>query len=166
MGRNLIWSTTRIYFRIFIGALGAIFVCDNFIMVDDINIANYADDNTPFVSGDTSLNVITSLEQATERLYEWFTNNRMKDTHDKWYLLMITLTPIPIKVKRYIKNSDNEKLLGVAVDANLNFSRHLENILKKLVKVQVLARIAPYISIPKRKLLINSSLLPPYLDML
>ena len=45
-------------------------MCDNFIMVDDINIANYADDNTPFVSGDTSLNVITSLEQATEKLYQ------------------------------------------------------------------------------------------------
>ena len=29
-------------------------------MIDDINIANYVDDNTPFVSGDTPLNVITS----------------------------------------------------------------------------------------------------------
>ena len=144
-------------------------MCDNFIMVDDINIANYADDNTPFVSGDTSLNVITSLEQATERLYEWFTNNRMKDTHDKWYLLMITLTPIPIKVKRYIKNGDNEKLLGVTVDASLNFNSLLENILRKASKkVQVLARTAPYMSIPKRKLLINSFFMLfifPYLDM-
>ena len=26
-------------------------------MIDDINIANYADDNSPFVSGDTPLNV-------------------------------------------------------------------------------------------------------------
>ena len=33
--------------------------------MNDINIANYADDNTPLVSGDTSLNVITSLENAT-----------------------------------------------------------------------------------------------------
>ena len=90
MGRNLIWSTTRIYFRIFTGALGAIFLCDNFIMVDDINIANYADDNTPFVSGDT------------------------------------------------------EKLLGVTVDAKLNFNRLLENILRKASKnVQMLARTAP-----------------------
>ena len=36
--------------------------------MDDINIANYADDNTPFVSGDTSLNVITSYENAAEKL--------------------------------------------------------------------------------------------------
>ena len=47
-------------------------------MIEDINIANYADDNTPFVSGDTPLNVITSLENAAEKLFEWFTNNHMK----------------------------------------------------------------------------------------
>ena len=51
-------------------------------MVDDINITNYADDNTPTVSGDTSLNVITSLKQAAEELYEWFTDIHMKDNHD------------------------------------------------------------------------------------
>ena len=37
-------------------------------MIDDINIANYADDNSPFVSGDTPLNVITSLEIVVEKL--------------------------------------------------------------------------------------------------
>ena len=47
-----------------------IFICDLFIMMDDINIANYGDDNTPFVSGDTPLYVITSLENATEKLFK------------------------------------------------------------------------------------------------
>ena len=125
--------------------------------MDDINIANYADDTTPFVSGDTPLNVITSLENAAEKLFEWFANNHMKANHDKCHLLMSTLTPISITVKDYIiENSDNEKLLGVTVDANLNFNCHLENILQKASKkVHVLARITPYMSIPKRKLLMN-----------
>ena len=47
-----------------------IFICDLLIMMDDINIANYADDTTPFVSGDTPLNVITYLENAAEKLFE------------------------------------------------------------------------------------------------
>ena len=66
--------------------------------------------------------------------------------------------PYPFKVKNYmIKNSDNEKLLSVTVDANLNFNCQLEIILKKASKkVHVLARITPYMSIPKRKLLMNS----------
>ena len=36
--------------------------------MDDINISNYADDNTPPVPIDTPLNVITSLENAAEKL--------------------------------------------------------------------------------------------------
>ena len=124
------------------------------------DIANYADDNTPFVSGGAPLNVITSLENGAEKLFEWFANNHMKANHDKCHLLMSTLTPISITVKDYIiENSDNEKLLGVTVDANLNFNCHLENILKKASKnVHVLARITPYMSITKRKLLMNSYL--------
>ena len=51
-----------------------IFIYDLFITIDDINIANYADDNTPFVSDDTPLNVITSLEKGAEKCFEWFTN--------------------------------------------------------------------------------------------
>ena len=121
--------------------------------MDDINIANYADDTTPFVSSDTPLNVVTSL-----KIFEWFANNQMKADHDKCHLLMGTPTPISIKVKDcIIRNSDNEKLLGVTVDANVNFNCHLENILKKASKkIHVLARITPYMSIPKRKLLMNS----------
>ena len=46
--------------------------------MDDINIANYADNNTPFVSSDTPLSVITSLENSTEKLFKWFVNNHMK----------------------------------------------------------------------------------------
>ena len=62
-------------------------------------------------------------------------NNHMKANHDKCHLLMSTFTPISIKIKDYIiKNSDYEKLLGVTVDANLNFNCHVENILKELVK--------------------------------
>ena len=71
---------------------------------------------------------------------------------------MSTLTPISIRVIDYImQNSDNERLLGVIVDANLNFNCQLENILKTAsTKVHMLARITPYMSFPKRKLLMNS----------
>ena len=111
-----------------------IFICDLFIMMDDISTANYADDNTPFVSGDAPLNVITPLENAAEKSFEWFANNHMEANHCKYHLLMSTLTPISIKVKDYIKkNTDNEKLLCVTADANLHFNCQL-NILKKLVK--------------------------------
>ena len=76
--------------------------------------------NTPFVSGDTPLTVITFLENAAEKLFKWFANNHMKANHDECHLLMGTLTPISIKMKDYIiRNSDNEKLLGVTVSFQL-----------------------------------------------
>ena len=127
-------------------------------MIGSINIADYGDDNTPLVSGDTPQNFITSLENAAEKLFEWFTNNHMKANHDKGHLLMSISIPISSKVEDYIiKTSDNEKLLGVTVDANLNFNYRLENKLKKASeKVHVLARIKHCTSIPKRELLMNS----------
>ena len=80
-------------------------------MIGSINIADYKDDNTPFVSGDTPLNFITSLENAAEKLFEWFTNNHMKANQDKCHLLISALTPISSKIKYYIiKTIDNEKL--------------------------------------------------------
>ena len=36
-------------------------------MIDDINIVNYADDNTPFVSGDAPLNLIISFENCSQK---------------------------------------------------------------------------------------------------
>ena len=71
---------------------------------------------------------------------------------------MSIITTISIKVKdSVIKNSNNEKLLAVTVDANLNFNCHLEIIFEKASKkFQVSTRIILFMSIPKKKkMLIN-----------
>ena len=62
-------------------------------MIDDINIANYTDDNTLFVSGDALLLVKPYLENVADWKM-WFSNNHMKSSHDKCNLLMSMLTPI------------------------------------------------------------------------
>lgn len=78
----------------------------------------------------------------------------MKVNPDKYHLLTSANTSLIIKTKaNEIFNSDKEKLLGVAIDSKLNFNIHLDQILKKTnKKVHVLAKIAPYMSISKRKL--------------
>ena len=82
----------------------------------------------------------------------------MKANPDKCHLLTSATASIAIKIKdNEILNSESEKLLGVTIDNKLNFNNHLQKILKKAnQKVHVLARITPYMSIPKRKLLMNS----------
>ena len=82
----------------------------------------------------------------------------MKANPDKCHLLTSATASIAIKIKdNEILNSESEKLLGVTIDNKLNFNNHLQKVLKKAnQKVRALARITPYISIPKRKLLMNS----------
>ena len=45
---------------------------DLFFMVNEIDFASYADDNTPFISGDRLDNVLVSLENASLKLFDWF----------------------------------------------------------------------------------------------
>ena len=56
-----------------------------------------------------------------------------------------------------IKIYSCEKTLGVKFDYNLKFTNHIDKTCKKASKkLAALARIAPYMSIPKRRTLINA----------
>ena len=82
----------------------------------------------------------------------------MKADPDKCHVLTSATASIAIKIKdNEILNSESEKLLGVTIDNKLNFNNHLQKILEKAYqKVHVLPRITPYMSIPKRKLVMYS----------
>ena len=135
-----------------------IFICDLFIIVDNIDFASFADDNTPYIAGNSPDDVLESLKNNSTKLFEWFSLNQMKANPDKCHLLMSTKTPATLKIgDNSISNSDCKKPLGVKIDSKLNFNIHLDTILKKASqKIHVLAKITPYMSINKRRLLMNS----------
>ena len=56
--------------------------------VNDIEIASYEDDNTPYMIADNVDDLITSLEQASDSFFEWFKNNRLRSNADKYHLLV------------------------------------------------------------------------------
>ena len=58
-------------------------MCDLFFVNKEIDFANFADDNTLFVSGDIPDDVIESSENTSSKLFEWFSNNQMKANPDK-----------------------------------------------------------------------------------
>ena len=60
----------------------------------------FADDNTPFVSGDKLDNVLDSLENASSKLLDWFSNNQMKANPGKCHLLKSATASINHKDKR------------------------------------------------------------------
>ena len=64
-----------------------IFLCDLFLIMENIDIASYADDNTPDTTGNLIEEVIQKLENATQTLFQWFSNNQMKTKPDKGHYL-------------------------------------------------------------------------------
>ena len=69
--------------------LSNIFLCDLFLLLHDIPEANYADGRTLYCTGLKSSDVLIKLENAAERLLQWFKDNRMKANPDKCHLLII-----------------------------------------------------------------------------
>ena len=117
---------------ILIPLLFNVFLADLFFTVNDIDIAGYADDNTPQMIADDVDDLITSLEQASNGSFEWFKNNLFKSNADKCYLLVSTNDKVSMNVDRFkIDKSDTEKLLGVEFDKKFTFDDHISNICKK-----------------------------------
>ena len=109
-----------------------IFSIDLFFIIEDTDIASYADDNTPYVSADNIDGVIKSLEEASEILFTLFNNNLMKINADKWHLSNSTNNTVKIKIGNFdITNSKSEKLLGVKFDHKPSFDDHILELCKK-----------------------------------
>ena len=54
--------------------------------MDDIDIENYAEDNAPYVTADDIDGVTASLENASNTLFKWFSDNLFKGNADKCHL--------------------------------------------------------------------------------
>ena len=63
-----------------------IFLSDLFLIVDDIDIANYADDSTIYKEHENNDDLITSLEDAAAKLFKWFSDNEIKGNAAKCHL--------------------------------------------------------------------------------
>ena len=104
-----------------------IFLADLFFIHSDIDIANFADDNTPYLSAENLEDVTESLERASVFLFRWFENNLLKGNADKCHFLVSTCQEVSLNVNTFkIKNSDFEKLLGVKFD-----SKFVEELVEK-----------------------------------
>ena len=135
-----------------------IYICDLFFILINIDIANYADDTTPYTYGQCGPEIISKLEKETLKLFNWFSNNGLKANAEKCHLLssMGNDTSIQIYNKR-ICNSDSQKLLGVSIDKKLRFNDHVSNLCNKASqKLNALARFVPYMEVAKKRVLMKA----------
>ena len=77
-------------------------MADLFFILNYVDIASYADDNTPYVIADDINGVITSLEKASKALFEWFENNLLKSNANKCNLLVSSNDTVNLRVSEYV----------------------------------------------------------------
>ena len=81
-----------------------------FFILYKTDIANYADDNTPYTGSNDVNGLIKSLEEASTELFKWFDDNLMKSNPDKCHLPVST-NYNAIKIETFlIENTTKEKL--------------------------------------------------------
>ena len=120
--------------------------------------SNCADDTIPYIVGDNIAEVLENLSSLAQKLFTCFANNKMKASHDKCHLLLSTQESFNIRIGIFtIKSSKEKEILGMNLDKNLKLDIHVESICQKANrKLNALARIANYMELPKRRILMNT----------
>ena len=98
------------------------------------------------------------MKEASTALLKWFNNNFFKNKPDKCYLLISNNQNITVKIGKYeIENSECERLLRIKLDCKLNFDDHIFDVCKKARrKLNALIRIASFIGLSERRILMNA----------
>lgn len=61
---------------------------DLFPIIDDIDLASYANDNTIYYADDSIDDVILSLQDSAKKVFQSFSDNQMKGNSDQNHLLL------------------------------------------------------------------------------
>ena len=138
-----------------------IYINDLLLSIQDTDICNYADDTTLYTCDNNLDNVIARLENDSNIVIKWFTDNFMKLNTDKCHLLILgrnSNQQVTVNVgDSVIENTEEEKLLGVVIDKKLNFETHISKLCKKAGnKLSALARVSGYMDTNKLKILMRA----------
>ena len=123
-------------------------ICDLFFIIVDCDIANYADDNIPYLSLKNLEEVLNGLENVLSNLFQSFNENELKGNSSKCHLPINSGENVHVNIgTSQIKNINCEKLLGIDIDCKLSFENHInQKCSKARAKIKALARIAPFLN--------------------
>ena len=130
---------------------------DLFFTLFSVNACNFADDATPFLCDLNLEAALTQLEECSELVIAWLQNNYMKLNTDKCHLLMAghRFEHTWVRVGSYKKWEDHSvKLLGVSIDNELKFDKHVLNVIRKAnSKLSARSRLTKFITLQKKRML-------------
>ena len=111
-----------------------IYINDMFFALNEIDIYNFVDDTTLYVCDPNLKSVLEKLEHNSELAITWFEMNYMELNTDKCHLLMSGNKNECMWVKLaedIVWESNDGELLGVTIDNNPRFDKHVSNIYLK-----------------------------------
>ena len=119
------------------------------------DFSNYADDTTPYNCRSTFLETISDLEITLDNLFNWFRYNNFKANASKCYFFLSPFNAKSNNTKSsVIAGSSSEKFLGITIDSNFTFEKHINELCKKgNLKLHALTRCAKFMGTEKRGLL-------------
>ena len=103
----------------------------------DIDIANFADDNAPYISAKNVEHVIESLERASISLFRRFETNLLKRNADQCHFLVSTTQVVSLNINNFkMKSSYCEQLLGAKFDSKLRFDQHITDQCRRASRIR------------------------------
>ena len=133
-------------------------MCNLFLAVPNIGIADYADDNTPHATKNHLEAVLTDIEQGSDILLKCFTDDFLKANQEKYHILVSTNEKRHLNGREIeISYSKREKLLETKIGCKLMFNSHVKSLSKKASqKLNALSRVSYQLEFNQRELLLNT----------
>ena len=114
-------------------------------------ICNFADDNTVYSCGTSISEITTNLENDLNTLLNWFYANGMVANPDKFQLMFLGLHEkhkLRLNIEGVkISATKNVKILGIEIDNQLRFNKHVKTLCDKTNrKISAFRRLNMYLS--------------------
>ena len=107
-------------------------ICDLFFVKITSDIANYADDTTPYECDQHCDNLINNMELTEEKFFSWFEFNNLKANASKCHSFSSPYQHNLININgSVIKSGNSEKLLGITIASDFTFEQHINTLCRK-----------------------------------
>ena len=134
-----------------------LFINDLFLFICFSILSNYADDNNLFATETDTPLINLMLLSDFRAVNNWFYENFMILNPGKCHFIMSIGKDTRNEDVFYddnltLKNSNEEKMLGVTIDRKLTFHQRIKKMCRKAgQKLSALLRLSPYLDTKKRK---------------
>ena len=131
-----------------------LFINDLVFFIEQCTLNNYADDKNFSISGEDKELIKSMLSSDFMIVKNWFFENYMILNLGKSYLIFVSKNVSDSELLNLndlnLKNCKEVEVLGIAIDRNLNFKGHTQNICRKACqKLSALLKVSSHINTDK-----------------